>query len=210
MKLPAKTDALELRVEAVLFAAGRPLSVKELTEALGVDDFRRVQTALRKLIRTFDARQTSLEVRHVGDRYALQLRPEFVPSARSVTPVEMAPRTLKALTLIAYHQPILQSLLAKMLGEAAYEEVERLRGLGLIRAEPKGSTLELWTTKAFAEYFGIASTKPEEIRAFLETKLGVNAATLAAPTPSESSDAATGPGSSALAGDDAPTAAGPA
>ncbi|MCI4321831.1 MAG: SMC-Scp complex subunit ScpB [Thermoplasmata archaeon] len=208
--MPAKTDALELRVEAVLFAAGRPLSVKELTEALGVDDFRRVQTALRKLIRTFDARQTALEVRHVGDRYALQLRPEFVPSARSVTPVEIAPRTLKALTLIAYHQPILQSLLAKMLGEAAYEEVERLRTLGLIRTEPKGSTLEIWTTKAFAEYFGIASTKPEEIRAFLETKLGVNAATLAAPTPSETSDVSSGPGASGSAGDAVPTAAGPA
>jgi hypothetical protein len=122
----------------------------------------------------------------------------------------MAPRTLKALTLIAYHQPILQSLLAKMLGEAAYEEVERLRGLGLVRTEPKGSTLELWTTKAFAEYFGIASTKPEEIRAFLETKLGVNAATLAAPTPSEPSEASPGTGAPSPASDDASSAAGPA
>jgi segregation and condensation protein B len=192
--VPAKVETLELRLEAVLFAAGKPLSVKELTEALGMADFRPVQTAVRKLIRAYDARQTALEVRHVGDRYALQLRPEFVPAAHSVTPVEMAPRTLKALTLIAYHQPILQSLLAKMLGEPAYEEVERLRGLGLVRAEPKGSTLELWTTKSFAEYFGIASTKPEEIRKFLETKLGVNAATLATsvPEPNESNAATEG------------------
>ena len=176
--MPARVDALELRVEAVLFAAGKPLSVKELTETLGVSDFRPVQAALKKLVRAYDGRQTSLEVRHVGDRYALQLRPEFVSTAQPVTPVEMAPRTLKALTLIAYHQPILQSLLAKMLGEAAYEEVERLRTLGLIRTEPKGSTLVLSTTKAFAEYFGIASTRPEEIRKFLETKLGVSPATL--------------------------------
>ncbi|HKV90600.1 MAG TPA: SMC-Scp complex subunit ScpB, partial [Thermoplasmata archaeon] len=141
--MPAKVEALELRLEAVLFAAGKPMSVKELTDALGAGDFRPVQAALRKLVRTYDGRQSSLAVRRVGDRYALQLRPEFVPVVQSVTPVEMAPRTLKALTLIAYHQPILQSLLVKMLGEAAYEEVDRLLGLGLVRAEPKGSTLEL-------------------------------------------------------------------
>ena len=107
--MPAKVDTLELRLEAVLFAAGKPMSVKELTDTLGVGDFRPVQVALKRLIRAYDGRQTSLEVRHVGDRYALQLRPEFVAGAHAVTPVDLAPRTLKALTLIAYHQPILQS-----------------------------------------------------------------------------------------------------
>jgi segregation and condensation protein B len=208
MRVPAKVDALELRLEAVLFAAGKPLSVKELTDALDAGDFRPVQVALKRLIRTYDARQTALEVRHVGDRYALQLRPEFVAGARAMTPVDMAPRTLKALTLIAYHQPILQSLLVKMLGEAAYEEVDRLRGLGLIRAEPKGATLELWTTKSFAEYFGIASTKPEEIRLFLETKLGVTPATLAAPVPPAESESAVD--EAPRPSDDTPSAAGPA
>ncbi|HEV8049751.1 MAG TPA: SMC-Scp complex subunit ScpB [Thermoplasmata archaeon] len=205
--MPAKVDDLQLRVEAILFAAGKPLSVKELTDTLAVGDFRPVQAALKKLMRAYDARQTSLEVRHVGDRYALQLRPEFVPAAQSVTPVEMAPRTLKALTLIAYHQPVLQSLLAKMLGEAAYEEVDRLRGLGLIRAEPKGSTLELWTTKAFAEYFGIASTKPEEIRRFLETKLKVSPASLAIPAGTDATEPAGE--TSAPPADEASSSAGP-
>jgi segregation and condensation protein B len=171
--MPAKVDEMVLRVEAVLFAAGKPLSIKELTDAVNATDFRPVQQALRQLMRTYETRQTALEVRKVGDRYALQLRETFVPTAHSVTPVEMAPRTLKALTLIAYHQPLLQSTLARMIGEAAYEEVERLRGLGLIHAEPRGATLELRTTRSFAEYFGLASTRPDEIRQFLEKKLGV-------------------------------------
>lgn len=180
--MPSRVDGFVLRVEALLFASGKPLSVKELTEALDCSDFRPVQQALKHLQRTYDGRQTALEIRRVGDRYALQLREEYVPSAHSVTPVEMPPRTLKALTLIAYHQPILQSLLAKMLGDAAYEEVARLRGMNLIHVEPRGSTLELRTTKLFAEYFGIASTRPEEIRQFLEQKLGVSPSAMA-PTP---------------------------
>ncbi len=180
--MPSKLDDLVFRIEAILFASGRPLSVKELTQALGVDDYRPVQHAVRTLEQTYRHRQSALEVRRVGDRYALQLQETYVPSVQAVTPVEMAPRTLRALTLIAYHQPILQSILVRMIGEIAYEEVQHLRGLGLIRTEPKGSTLELTTTRRFAEYFGISSSRPEEIRRFLEQKLGVSPS----PVPAES------------------------
>jgi segregation and condensation protein B len=171
--MPSKLDDLVFEVEAVLFAAGKPLSTRELAAALGIDDPRPVQRAVRTLEETYRNRQSALEVRRVGDRYALQLQEKFVPLVHAVTPVEMAPRTLKALTLIAYHQPVLQSVLVRMIGEVAYEEVQHLRGLGLVRTEPKGSTLELSTTRRFAEYFGIPSGRPEEIRRLLEQKLGV-------------------------------------
>jgi len=171
--MPSKLDDLVFQVEAVLFASGKPLAVKEIADALGLDDYRPVQRAVRTLEQTYGNRQSALEVRRVGDRYALQLQERYVPTVHSVTPVEMAPRTVRALTLVAYHQPILQSVLVRMIGEVAYEEVQHLRGLGLVHTEPKGSTLELTTTRRFAEYFGISSTRPEEIRRFLEQKLGV-------------------------------------
>ncbi len=198
--MPSKLDDLVFEVEAVLFAAGKPLSSRELATALGVDDPRPVARAVRTLEETYRHRQSALEVRRVGDRYALQLQERFVPLVHAVTPVEMAPRTLRALTLIAYHQPVLQSVLVRMIGEVAYEEVQHLRGLGLVRTEPKGSTLELSTTRRFAEYFGIASGRPEEIRRLLEQKLGVSPATPSAGPGSPTADA--GPGS----GDPAPTA----
>ncbi len=171
--MPSKLDDLVLEVEAILFAAGKPLSAKEVADALQRDDPRPVQRAVKTLEQTYENRQSALEVRRVGDRYALQLREPYVATVHSVTPVEMAPRTVKALTLVAYHQPLLQSVLVRMIGDVAYEEVQHLRGLGLVRTEPKGSTLELTTTRRFAEYFGIASSRPEEIRRFLEQKLGV-------------------------------------
>jgi len=185
--MPSKLDDLVFQVEAVLFASGKPLAVKEIAEALGLEDFRPVQRAVRTLEQTYENRQSALEVRKVGDRYALQLQEKYVPTVHSVTPVEMAPRTLRALTLIAYHQPILQSNLVRMIGDAAYEEVQHLRGMGLVHTETKGSTLDLTTTRRFAEYFGIASTRPEEIRRFLEQKLGVapSAPVPDAPSPPE-------------------------
>jgi segregation and condensation protein B len=178
--MPQKLDDLVFQVEAVLFASGKPLAVKEIADALGLDDYRPVQRAVRTLEQTYGNRQSALEVRRVGDRYALQLQEKYVPTVHAVTPVEMTARTLRALTLIAYHQPVLQSHLVRMIGDVAYEEVQHLRGIGLIHTEPKGSTLELTTTRRFAEYFGISSTRPEEIRRFLEQKLGVAPS---APTP---------------------------
>jgi len=190
--MPSKLDDLVFQVEAILFAAGKPLSVKEVTDALGLGDYRPVLKAVRTLEKTYGNRQSALEVRKVGDRYALQLEEKYVPTVHSVTPVEMAPRTLKALTLVAYHQPILQSVLVRMIGDVAYEEVQHLRTIGLVHTEPKGSTLELTTTRRFAEYFGIASTRPEEIRRYLEQKLGV------APAPAPvAPDATTAPGAPA-------------
>ncbi|HTT16045.1 MAG TPA: SMC-Scp complex subunit ScpB [Thermoplasmata archaeon] len=203
--MPSKLDDLVLEVEAVLFASGKPLSAREIATALGADDPRPVQRALRTLEETYEHRQSALEVRRVGDRYALQLQERFVPSVHSVTPVEMAPRTLRALTLIAYHQPILQSMLVRMIGEVAYEEVQHLRGLGLVRTEPKGATLELSTTRRFAEYFGIPSGKPEEIRKLLERKLGVTAP----PAPAASGTVAAAGPAGPEADEPAPGAAGP-
>ena len=198
-----RMDSVVMQVESVLFASGRPMSVKELTDALNLSDFRQVQRALRTLDQTYGNRQTALEVRRVGDRYALQLKEEFVSGVQAVTPVEMSPRTLKTLTLIAYHQPIRQSNLVRMVGDSAYEEVQRLRGMNLIHTEPEASTLVLTTTRRFAEYFGISSTKPEEIRRFLEAKLGVapspapesssTAPPEEAPAPSEPTEGGEGP-----------------
>jgi segregation and condensation protein B len=188
--MPSKLDELVFQVEAVLFAGGKPLSVKELTEALGLEDFRPVQKAVRTLEQTYENRQSSLEVRRVGDRFALQLKEEYVPTVHAVTPVEMEARSVKALTLIAYHQPILQSHLVRMLGDVAYEEVQHLRGMGLVHTAPSASTLELTTTRRFAEYFGIPSSRPEEIRKYLEGKLGVVPSVAAPPTPSADAPAA--------------------
>jgi len=190
--MPSKLDDLVFQVEAVLFASGKPLAVKEIADALGLDDYRPVQRAVRTLEQTYGNRQSALEVRRVGDRYALQLQEKYVPTVHSVTPVEMTARTLRALTLVAYHQPILQSHLVRMIGDVAYEEVQHLRGIGLVHTEPKGSTLELTTTRRFAEYFGIASTKPDEIRRFLEQKLGVTPSIPTAPTPPTPPDLASG------------------
>ena len=84
---------------------------------------------------------------------------------------EIESNLLKTLTLIAFHQPLKQSNLRRMIGTKAYEHVDDLVSLKLIHSKKHGSTEMLTTTKLFPEYFGIETTNPDEIREFLTKKV---------------------------------------
>jgi segregation and condensation protein B len=73
--------------------------------------------------------------------------------------------------MIAYHQPVLQSLLAKVLGTEVYKDVGTLRSMGLVKAKKRGQTLQLTTTQRFAEYFGIEGSTREDIKRWMESQL---------------------------------------
>ncbi|HEC80966.1 MAG TPA: hypothetical protein ENI42_00870 [Thermoplasmatales archaeon] len=60
-----------------------------------------------------------------------------------------------------------------MIGPKVYDHVDILVEKKLVNAKPQGSTEVLTTSRLFPEYFGIDSTKPEEIREFLARKTGV-------------------------------------
>jgi segregation and condensation protein B len=72
--------------------------------------------------------------------------------------------------MIAYHQPILQSDLARSLGSRVYDDVRELHQLGLVTSRKKGQTLLLTTTKRFCEYFGIEGTSKKAIKKWMEDR----------------------------------------
>jgi segregation and condensation protein B len=166
-------DELPLKVEALLFAVGKPLTVHELSRALGTEDWKAVQVALKKLHHAYASRLTSLEVARAGDGWIIQVRKAYLPTARTVAAPELPKKLLKTLALIAYHQPILQSRLVRMLGDSAYDDVPRLRDLGFVRASEKSNTLELTTSTRFAEYFGFDTTDRAKLKKLLGRNLGI-------------------------------------
>ena len=61
-----------------------------------------------------------------------------------------------------------------MLGAKIYEHVKDLSDLGLIRLKDVGRTKLITTTPRFSEYFGISSTKKDDIRKWLTKKVGLS------------------------------------
>lgn len=160
-------------VESLLFSAGKPLSVEEIQETTGLSP-KHVTEAIEHLMESYNVERkndTSLEIVKAGNKFIMQVKKTFTDKSMMVAKPEIKTDLLKTLALIAFHQPVKQSNLRHMIGERIYADVDQLMGMHLIHSEPHGATELLTTTRLFPEYFGIDSTKPEEIREFLAKKV---------------------------------------
>ncbi len=164
-----KADPVRM-VEAVLFASSKPLRMSEIEAAAQLSDDV-IRRALAKLKREYDERGSSIEVVKIGIRYAMQLRKEYSGYGMPFAEVEVPKEVLKTAAYIAYNQPIRQSELAEVLGSEVYEHVRILRSTGLISAKRQGQTLLLFTSKKFAEYFGIPSSRKEDIKKWMDREV---------------------------------------
>jgi segregation and condensation protein B len=157
-------------VEAVLFASSKPLRMAEIEAASQLSDDA-IRRAIGKLKKEYDERGSSIEVVKIGIRYSMQLRKPFAGYGMPFAEVEVPKEVLKTAAYIAYNQPVRQSELAESLGSEVYEHVRVLRSAGLISAKKQGQTLLLSTSKRFPEYFGIPSSRKEDIKRWMEEQV---------------------------------------
>jgi segregation and condensation protein B len=116
------------------------------------------------LIREYSLRQSGIEIRSFQDRYVMQVRAHLAEDVVPVAPKEIEAPLIRTLAVIAYKQPIMQSELSKIRGNKSYDHVKELERMGLISSAKKGRSKELRTTRAFAEYFGLESDRPEFVK----------------------------------------------
>lgn len=150
-------------IEAALFAAGRMLSHKELAELSGVSE-EKAHALAEELAGEYASRCSGLEIRSFEDGYAMQVRSALTPQIISVAPKEIEAPLIRTLAIIAYKQPIKQSILAEIRGNKSYAHVKELERMGLISAVRQGRTKVITTTTAFADYFGLSSSGPDAVR----------------------------------------------
>ena len=163
-------------VESVLFSSSKPVSINEIKETTSFSP-EKIKKILEELIEDYNVKrkkETSMEIIKAGDKFAMQVKKEYTDQSIMIAKPEIDNNLLKTLTLIAFHQPLKQSNLRRMIGVKAYEHVDELSAMKLISTKKHGATEMLNTTKLFPEYFGIDSTKPEEIREFLMKKVAGN------------------------------------
>jgi segregation and condensation protein B len=150
-------------IEAALFAAGKTLSLKDLSRLSGLSE-EDARAQAEELIRDFIQRGSGIEIRGFEDRYVMQVRASLARDVISVAPREIDAPLIRTLAIIAYRQPLKQSNLAEIRGNKSYSHVKELEQMGLISAKKTGRTKVLTTTKGFAEYFGLGSDSPEFVR----------------------------------------------
>ena len=159
-------------VESALFSAGKPLSPEEIAEATELP-LASVKKMIKELAKDYSEREGSIEISQVGIKYAMQLKSSYAVHASKLAQMEIPLHVLKTVALIAYHQPVTQSNLKRLLGAKVYEHVDVLDQLGLIRARKIGQTKILTTTPRFCEYFGISEVSKDGVKSWLAKKVGV-------------------------------------
>ncbi len=157
-------------VEAILFSATEPLSSISIAR-IAKTSIKEVESALQKLIEEYSSRDSAIEIVKIKDKYLMRVKPVYQKFVGKFVESELDKGCLRTLAIIAIKQPIELSKLAKIRGNRCYEHVKKLEEMGLIKAEKKGRTKVLTTTKDFAVYFGLNTDDPEEIKRLLKSDL---------------------------------------
>jgi segregation and condensation protein B len=153
-------------VEAVLLAAGRPISVEQLLELF--DEPQRppaeeVTGALQALQRSYEGR--GVEVCEVASGWRVQVRPQHADVVSRLwqeRPSRYSRALLETLALIAYRQPITRGEIEDIRGVTVATTIMRtLHERNWIRVvghrEVPGRPELLGTTREFLDYFGLKS-----------------------------------------------------
>ena len=162
-------------VEALLFSAQKPLSIRELTAAIkGAEDelspneFARVTeaeiaAALEQLKIEYVQEQHAFEITEKADGWQLVTDPVFVRWVRQLFPTPKPARltapALETLAIIAYRQPITRADVEAVRGVNIDGVLQTLMERGLVkiagRAEIPGRPLLYETTQLFLDHFGL-------------------------------------------------------
>ncbi|MFP3254947.1 MAG: SMC-Scp complex subunit ScpB [Thermoplasmata archaeon] len=159
-------------VEAALFASDEPLKVSDIAGNLMIEK-KAIYKALKDLKKEYDERGSAMEIVKIGQRYIMQLREGYRDIANKFGKPELDKDVLKTLAVIAYYQPIKQSILRELIGEKVYEHVDLLKKKRLISSRTHGKTELLSVTKNFSVYFGIDAKDPQSIKRYLAEKLNL-------------------------------------
>jgi segregation and condensation protein B len=164
-------------IEALLFAAQKPLTARELVAAVksaGGDDElllnefaktteAQVAAALEELKIGYGQQGRAFQLAEKSEGWQLVSDPAYAPWVRQLfpaaKPARLTPPSLETLAIIAYRQPITRADVEAVRGVAVDGVLQSLMERGLVkiggRAEVPGRPLLYETTQFFLEHFGL-------------------------------------------------------
>jgi segregation and condensation protein B len=154
-KRVSKIDDDMVRVEAILYASGRPVEIERLKNILKTSSRKRVIGLVRELAKRYDARGGALIVEELPEeRVALRVREEYEDVARSFSSKPLLKGgPLKTLSYIAYYEPVELREVVSRLGRRAHSHIKTLEEMALITREESDRGVLLRTTRYFSECF---------------------------------------------------------
>ncbi|MBX4212042.1 SMC-Scp complex subunit ScpB [Candidatus Pacearchaeota archaeon] len=151
-------DALEKestrKIEAALFIAGKFLSVQELVTLTDVNPI-----LLKKILEDLkdDYKDSGIEIVQKNNLWKMDVSQDYVGIVNKLATgsSEFTKAEQETLAIIAYKQPMKQSVLIKIRGNKAYDHIRKFVEMGLITKKRVGHTAELNLSESFYDYFHV-------------------------------------------------------
>lgn len=150
------------KIEASMFLAARFLSVQELVELTDINPLL-LRELLEKLRESYRERDSAIEIISREDLWKMDIRQEYfsLTNRLATGSAEFTKAEQETLAIIAYKQPVKQSVIIKIRGNKAYDHIKHFLDLGLLKSKRIGHTLELGLSESFYDYFHLEKKKQE-------------------------------------------------
>jgi len=154
---------LKKQIETLLFATGRSLTLKELSELTKQDSLDDIKNALEELEKDYLEKDSALHLVGQNDIWKIAVKPEYTHMTSNLySKTEFDKSLLETLSVIAWKQPIVQSDVVKVRGTLTYDHVKLLKELGYVESEKFGRSRKLKLTAKFYDYFDVSKKELEE------------------------------------------------
>jgi len=149
---------LKKEIEAILFAAGRKVSLDEIMQLCKEKDKGKVERALQDLKEYYSESDSPMFLVQEGDGWKMTVKEKYLGLVKDVAPhTELNRALLETLAIIAWKQPVLQSDVIKIRGSTAYEHIRDLVEMGFITKVKHGRSYVLKPSSRFFDYFDLPS-----------------------------------------------------
>jgi len=142
------------KVEAALFLSARFLSLNDLVMLTDINPLM-VRELIEKLGEKYNAESGAIEIVAKENMWKMDVKQEYVSMINKLATgsAEFTKAEQETLAVIAYKQPVKQSVIIKIRGNKAYEHIKHFIDIGLLQAKRVGHTKELKLSDEFFEYF---------------------------------------------------------
>jgi len=152
------------KLEAVLFVSGRFLNMVDLISLSDLNPII-INNLIGKLKEKYEKNESALEIVEKNKMWKMDVSQEYsyIINKLATGSAEFSKAEQETLAIIAFKQPIKQSVIIKIRGNKAYEHVKKFSDLNLIKKKKEGHTNILSLSDEFYDYFNVTET-PESLK----------------------------------------------
>ena len=142
------------KIEAALFLSARFLNLQELVLLTDINPLM-LRELIEKLIEKYNKEDSAIEIVVKENMWKMDVAKEYVGMVNKLATgsSEFTKAEQETLAVIAYKQPVKQSIIINIRGNKAYEHIKHFIEVGLVFAKKISHTKELKLSDDFFDYF---------------------------------------------------------